>query len=236
MQGGPVALAVFMGKPTVVNLWATWCPPCRREMPPLERTQLAHPELNFVFVNQGETRPDIERHLRSQGVALRNVLLDAWRATSAAFNQLAMPSTLFFDAQDRLARTRVGALSQATLGQGLRAIQVAMPAPDPARNAMIPRPRPQAKEARMRVEFICRIENMESDRLHNPLMRDAYDAQASVLLSTRNPPLEVTQTMNGEERYEFEDSSISDRGAHLNALIARMRDRWARSHPLNLAA
>ena len=50
-DGRSVALASFVGKPTVVNLWATWCPPCRREMPLLQQAQAAHPELNFVFVN-----------------------------------------------------------------------------------------------------------------------------------------------------------------------------------------
>ena len=129
LDGGSVALASFVGKPTVVNLWATWCPPCRREMPLLQQAQAAHSELNFVFVNQGETREDILRYLQGQGIALRNVLLDARRATGAAFNEQAMPTTLFFDAQGRLVSTRVGALSAATLAQRLDAFRDAGHAP-----------------------------------------------------------------------------------------------------------
>jgi thiol-disulfide isomerase/thioredoxin len=119
LDGRSVALTGFLGKPTVVNLWATWCPPCRREMPLLQQAQVAHPELNFVFINQGETREDIVRYLQGQSITLRNVLIDARRATGAAFNEQALPTTLFFDAQGRLVSTRVGALSEATLAQRL---------------------------------------------------------------------------------------------------------------------
>jgi thiol-disulfide isomerase/thioredoxin len=132
MQGETVALSGYAGKPTVVNLWATWCPPCRREMPLLQQAQAAHPGVNFVFVNQGESRADIARYLQGEGLALRNVLIDARRATGAAFKESALPTTLFFNAQGQLVSTRVGALSQATLDERLGAIQGAAPTPTPA--------------------------------------------------------------------------------------------------------
>ena len=129
LDGGSVALTGFVGKPTVVNLWATWCPPCRREMPLLQQAQVVHPALNFVFINQGEARDVIELYLQGQGIVLHNVLIDLRRATGAAFNEQALPTTLFFDARGRLVSTRVGALSEATLGQRLRAIQDVTPGP-----------------------------------------------------------------------------------------------------------
>jgi thiol-disulfide isomerase/thioredoxin len=123
LQGETVPLTVFVGKPTVVNLWATWCPPCRREMPLLQQAQAAHPEVNVVFVNQGESRQDIARYLQGERMELQNVLIDARRATGAAFKESALPTTLFFNAQGLLVSTRVGALSQATLDERLSAIQ-----------------------------------------------------------------------------------------------------------------
>jgi thiol-disulfide isomerase/thioredoxin len=123
LDGRSVELAGFVGKPTVVNLWATWCPPCRREMPLLQQAQAAHPELHFVFVNQGETRDVILRYLQGQGMVLQNVLIDGRKATGAAFNEAALPTTLFFDAQGRLVSTRVGALSQATLDERLQVLE-----------------------------------------------------------------------------------------------------------------
>src|SRR5690606_41651094 len=51
----PIDLARLAGdRPTVVSLWATWCPPCIREMPVLEDAQQRYPGVNFVFANQGE--------------------------------------------------------------------------------------------------------------------------------------------------------------------------------------
>jgi len=133
--GGPIAMSGFAGKPTVVNLWATWCPPCRREMPLLQQAQATRTDMNFVFVNQGETREAVVRYLQEQGFALHNVLLDVRRETGAVFNEQALPTTLFFDTQGRLVSTRVGALSAATLAERLDAIhrggaEAAQPAPN----------------------------------------------------------------------------------------------------------
>ena len=122
LDGRSVALSGFVGKPTVVNLWASWCPPCRQEMPLLQQAQTAHPALNVVFINQGEARDAILRYLDGQGLVLQNVLIDNRKATGAAFNEQALPTTLFFDAQGRLVSTRVGALSAATLAERLGAI------------------------------------------------------------------------------------------------------------------
>lgn len=136
IDGNSIALSSFVGKPTVVNLWATWCPPCRREMPLLQQAQAAHPEINFVFVNQGETQDQVVRYLKGQGMTLRNVLIDATRSTGAAFNEAAMPTTLFFDTQGRLASSRIGALSEATLAQRMDALQ----SPTTTRSTPLPQP------------------------------------------------------------------------------------------------
>jgi thiol-disulfide isomerase/thioredoxin len=118
-DGRPVALAGFAGKPTVINLWASWCPPCRREMPVLQQAQAAHPDLNLVFVNQGETRQTIADFLAQQQLKLDNVLVDSHQQTGRALGQSALPTTLFFDARGRLVSVHLGALSAATLAQRL---------------------------------------------------------------------------------------------------------------------
>lgn len=127
MEGRPVPLASFVGKPIVVNLWATWCPPCRREMPVLQQAQAANPDVHFVFVNQGEQAPTIATFLDRQGLALSNVLVDPQRRTGAALNHRALPTTLFFDATGKLADTRIGELSQATISQRLASLRAASP-------------------------------------------------------------------------------------------------------------
>ena len=112
----------FAGKPIVVNLWATWCPPCVREMPVLQAAQTARPDVNFVFLNQGETAQQVGPWLAARGLALHNVLLDGQREVSAAFDQKGYPATLFFDATGRLSAIRIGELSHATLAQKLEQV------------------------------------------------------------------------------------------------------------------
>ncbi len=123
MEGGTTSLADLEGKPTVVNLWATWCPPCQREMPVLQRAQAEHPELHFVFLNQGESAQQVQGFLASRQLALRNVLLDPQGKAGAHFGQSALPATLFFDAKGRLVDQRIGELSHATLAQRLAALR-----------------------------------------------------------------------------------------------------------------
>jgi thiol-disulfide isomerase/thioredoxin len=122
-QGETVQLAGFKGKPTVVNLWATWCPPCVREMPVLQKAQADLPGVNFVFVNQGESPDKVNPWLQARNLHLRNMLLDEARVAGAAFKQSALPMTLFFDADGRLVSTRIGELSAATLAERLDAIR-----------------------------------------------------------------------------------------------------------------
>ena len=120
LEGRSVNLAGFKGKPTVVNLWATWCPPCVREMPMLHQAQVDRPSVNFVFLNQGESADKVGAWLQARKLPMRNVLMDTDGQAGAAFKQRTLPTTLFFDASGRLVSTRIGELSSATLSQRLQ--------------------------------------------------------------------------------------------------------------------
>lgn len=123
VDGRPVALSAFAGAPTVVNLWATWCPPCQREMPVMAKAQADHPGIHFVFLNQGESQSQVQAYLTAHRLGLHNVLLDTQGQAGRHFGQKALPATLFFDAQGRLVDTRIGELSHATLSQRLQALE-----------------------------------------------------------------------------------------------------------------
>lgn len=123
LDGKPVQLSEFAGKPTVVNLWATWCPPCQREMPVLRDAQLRHPDVHFVFANQGESADVVRQYLRAQGLDLKNALLDTQMAVGKQTESRAMPTTLFFNAQGKLIDRRLGEVSTATLEQRIDALR-----------------------------------------------------------------------------------------------------------------
>lgn len=115
------------GQPMVINLWATWCPPCVREMPVLAEAQQRYPEIRFVFVNQGEPPETIRRFLQNHGLRLEHVLLDTRGELARAVGSHGLPTTLFYNARGQQVASHMGALSQATLARGLERLRPATP-------------------------------------------------------------------------------------------------------------
>lgn len=111
--------ALAAGKPMVVNLWATWCPPCRREMPVLAAAQKQETGVVFVFVNQGEQGATAQRYLNLANFDLANVLLDPGTRLGREVGSGSLPTTLFYDADGRLVDTHLGELSAASLASKL---------------------------------------------------------------------------------------------------------------------
>jgi len=106
-------------RPQVINLWATWCPPCRREMPALIAAAKAHPEVRFVFANQGEDADTIADFLREHPIPPNLLALDPEGSLSSALGVRGYPTTLFVDAEGRIVERRVGELSRASISARL---------------------------------------------------------------------------------------------------------------------
>lgn len=123
LDGSEVALRSLAGRPLVVNLWATWCPPCRREMPAMQAAQQANPDIGFVFVNQGESSAIVRRFLATQQLRLQNVVIDPAGRLAAHTGAAGYPTTLFYDANGKLQLRHVGELSEATLKDKLATLR-----------------------------------------------------------------------------------------------------------------
>ena len=118
-NGESVQLSSYQGGPLVINLWATWCPPCRREMPVLESAQRMRPDVTFLFVNQAESMQSVSTFLATQGLTLDNVLFDASGRLGQAVGSMALPTTLFYTPDGRLINSHLGELSQASLARAM---------------------------------------------------------------------------------------------------------------------
>lgn len=111
LDGGAMNLAAVDGRPTVINLWATWCPPCRREMPALARAQDDRSDVRFLFVNQGEGPAQVARWLEEAGLEVDNVLFDPAMSVPRHYGTAGLPVTLFLGRDGRLAKAHVGEIA-----------------------------------------------------------------------------------------------------------------------------
>ncbi|PZO13121.1 MAG: redoxin [Burkholderiales bacterium] len=120
----PVSLTeAARGRPVVVNLWASWCGPCRVEMPMLAAAQQRETAVGFLFVNQGESPATVQTYLRQEGLPLREVLLDSGSTLGQAIGSRGVPITLFYDAQGNQVDAHFGILNAAALQSRLRQLR-----------------------------------------------------------------------------------------------------------------
>ncbi|KVH56478.1 redoxin [Burkholderia sp. MSMB1072] len=115
LDSTPVLPAGFVGKPVVVNLWATWCAPCRREMPILQQAQHDHQGITVLMLNQGENAQAVRTFLEQQGLHFDHVLLDPSLHAMHAYGSRGLPTTLFFNAKGELVESHMGELTAARL-------------------------------------------------------------------------------------------------------------------------
>lgn len=125
LSGEPVEIAGLEGQPLVLNLWATWCPPCRRELPLLIETARSHPGVRFALASQGEPAEAVIDYLERRQLPSQSVLLDPGSRLGDALRAPALPTTLWFDARGVLRDRHAGEVSRARLAEGLRRIGVA---------------------------------------------------------------------------------------------------------------
>ena len=119
LSGEVIKLSNFKGKPVVINLWATWCGPCRREMPLFQDMQQVHSNITFVFANQKEGHGEVTRFLQEENLSLENVLLDPQGQLTRQLEVFGLPSTFFFDADGKLLQAHVGEFSSVDLFNAL---------------------------------------------------------------------------------------------------------------------
>ncbi|NIR30832.1 MAG: redoxin domain-containing protein [Gammaproteobacteria bacterium] len=125
LQGSDASLSGLKGRAVVLNFWATWCPPCRREMPLLDAVQAKYASRGaaVVGVNVGEPAERVERFVRSVGVSYpiwvdappAHPGVDSTRAVYRRFGGVGLPTTVFIGPDGVVVDRHVGELSRALL-------------------------------------------------------------------------------------------------------------------------
>ncbi|MEZ0494933.1 redoxin domain-containing protein [Sphingomonas sp. IW22] len=122
LAGKPVSVDAMRGRPFVINLWATWCPPCRREMPMVIDVARGA-SVPVLLVNQGEPAERVGVFLSANDLAGDAIFLDAGRRVAAVTGASAYPTTLFVDAAGNVVRVHAGEISRAALSAAIRDLE-----------------------------------------------------------------------------------------------------------------
>jgi len=117
LSGKPSSLADYRGQIVLVNLWATWCPPCKEEMPALESFYNKHAQDGFtiVAVNDGDPTPDVIQFAKDYGLTFPVWLDPKYVATEKAFKTLNLPSSFVINRDGQVVLSWVGGISLQTL-------------------------------------------------------------------------------------------------------------------------
>ena len=126
-DGNAVQLSDYFGKPLVLNFWASWCGPCKSEMPAFQQAYEQEDGVQFLLVNMTggrETQADAEALLAQEGYTFP-VLFDLDLDAAMTYGVTALPTTYFLDAEGNLVAWAQGAINEQTLQQGLDMIRPA---------------------------------------------------------------------------------------------------------------
>lgn len=122
LDGEEVSLFDYKGKVIVLNFWASWCPPCKAEMPDFHKQMLAHQEKDdnvvFLMVNltfDRETEENARAYLKEQGFEDFNVLLDTEGTAADTYSVTGYPSTFFIDQELNISEAYRGMIEERTL-------------------------------------------------------------------------------------------------------------------------
>ena len=126
-SGKSVSLADFKGKPILLNFWASWCGPCKSEMPDIQAAYEQYGnEIEFLIVNMtgmsGETQETASQFIKENGYTFP-VYFDEDYSAAAAYGVNSIPQTYLIDPAGNIIGAAMGAMDAATVEQGIQMLQ-----------------------------------------------------------------------------------------------------------------
>lgn len=119
LNGKQVSLASLKGKGVVLNFWATWCSPCRAELPDFQKEHRRGKKYRVVTVNLRENKKTVQNFVK-KGKYTFPVLLDTKGQAANLFKVRGIPTTYFIDKNGIVREVVVGALSGTQLRQKIK--------------------------------------------------------------------------------------------------------------------
>lgn len=112
LNGKEVSLKDFKGKKVFLNFWASWCPPCKAEMPDIEKLyqETKDTDLVILAVDLGEDTPTVKNFISKNKYDF-NVLLDSDQNVGRMYSITSIPTSFFIDKDGNIINKRVGAMT-----------------------------------------------------------------------------------------------------------------------------
>jgi cytochrome c biogenesis protein CcmG/thiol:disulfide interchange protein DsbE len=124
LSGVPMALSQFKGKPVLINFWASWCEPCKQEMPLIESYAKKYSDKLVVIGLDSEESPLIvQDYINRLGIKF-TILIDSDGSVSDLFRINGFPTTVFIDPTGRIQAEQIGSLSDESMQRSLSSIGV----------------------------------------------------------------------------------------------------------------
>jgi len=134
LDGTHTTLAEGLGKPQALAFWATWCMPCRAELPSLDRLAQRYPEVRFVAVNVEDAlmKPQVEAFVRATGLAMPV----AWGGAEAGarYHAASIPHLVILDRAGKVSQTFTGVYESHVIAHALDVASAPLPAGGTAPN------------------------------------------------------------------------------------------------------
>jgi peroxiredoxin len=115
LAGEPMKLSDLRGQPVLINFWASWCGPCRLEMPNLVQTYAAHQAEGFVILAVNptieDTRPDVKAFVEEFNIPFPVLLDETGEVTNQLYRLRGLPTSVFVNRAGQITHIHLGAMT-----------------------------------------------------------------------------------------------------------------------------
>lgn len=124
LQGNKVTLSKFKGKKVYLNFWATWCPPCKEEMPDIEKLyhETKDTDLVILAIDVGEDKNTVQNFIANNNYNF-TVLLDVKGEVSQLYQVTGIPTSYFIDTKGNLDNGVTGAISLESMKENINKLK-----------------------------------------------------------------------------------------------------------------